>query len=77
MDVGPISQNALLGINRGLNQANEASEKLASREQLSGENDNSSKELVALKEAETQVQISAKVAQTAGDVIGSIIDIKA
>ncbi|MEW5008371.1 MAG: hypothetical protein RPR28_09005 [Cycloclasticus sp.] len=77
MDVGSISQNALLGINKGINQANEASQNLASRDQLSGENTNSAKELIALKEAETQVQISAKVAQTAGDVIGSIIDIKA
>ena len=77
MDVGSISHNALLGINKGVNQANEASEKLASREQLSGENTNETRELIALKEAETQVQISAKVAQTAGDVIGSIIDIKA
>jgi len=77
MDVGSISHNALLGINKGVNQANEASEKLASREQLSGENKNETRELIALKEAETQVQISAKVAQTAGDVIGSIIDIKA
>jgi len=77
MDVGSISQNALSGINRGVSQANEASQKLAGREQLSGENTNATKELVALKEAETQVQISAKVAQTAGDVIGSIIDIKA
>jgi len=77
MDVGSISQSALLGITKGVNQANEASQKLSSREQLSGENTNSTKELIALKEAETQVQISAKVAQTAGDVIGSIIDIKA
>jgi len=77
MDVGQLSQNALSGIHRGVSQANEASQKLAGREQLSGENTNSSKELIALKEAETQVQISAKVAQTAGDVIGSIIDIKA
>ncbi len=77
MDVGSISQNALLGITKGVNQANESSQKLASREQLSGENTNSTKELIALKEAETQVQISAKVAQTANDIIGNIIDIKA
>ncbi len=77
MDVGSISQNALSGITKGVNQANEASEKLAGREQLSGQNTNATKELVALKEAETQVQASAKVAQTANDVIGSIINIKA
>jgi hypothetical protein len=79
MDVGSISSNALLGINKGLNQANDASQKLASSDQLSGNNSDkdTAKELINLQQAETQVKISAKVAQTAGDVIGSIIDIRA
>lgn len=79
MNVASINQSALLGINNGLNQANTASQKLASSEQLNGEkpNQDSTKELVALKQAELQVQASARVAQTAGDVIGSIIDIRA
>lgn len=79
MNVGSINQSALLGINNGLNQANSASQKLASSEQLTGEkpNQETAKELIALQQAEQQVQISARVAQTAGDVIGSIIDIKA
>jgi len=77
MDVTSISQSALSGISKGVNQANEASQKLAGREQLSGENTNATKELIALKEAETQVQISSKVARTANDIIGSIIDMKA
>jgi len=79
MDVGSIGQNALLGINKGFNQANQASAKIASNQQV---NDNSTtqdiaKNLVELKQAELQVKASAKVAQTAGDIIGSIIDIKA
>ncbi|KXJ46479.1 MAG: hypothetical protein AXW16_00935 [Cycloclasticus sp. Phe_18] len=79
MNVGVINQSALLGINNGLNQATSASQKLASSEQLNGEKSNqeTAKDLVALQQAEQQVQISARVAQTAGDVIGSIIDIKA
>lgn len=79
MNIGSISQNALLGINKGLNQANNASQKLASAEQLSGDksSQDTTKELLALEQAKQQVQISARVAQTAGDVIGSIIDIKA
>lgn len=79
MDVGSISQNALLGINRGLNQASEASTKLASSEQLNSESstNDTSKALVDLQQANTQIQISAKVAQTAGDIIGAIIDIRA
>ncbi|MBV1875584.1 MAG: hypothetical protein KUG50_03060 [Cycloclasticus sp.] len=79
MNVGSIIQNATLGINNGLNQANSASQKLASSEQLSGEKSDqeTTKELIALQQAEQQVQISARVAQTAGDVIGSIIDIRA
>jgi len=79
MNVGSIIQNAALGINNGLNQANSASQKLASSEQLSGEKpgQETTKELIALQQAEQQVQISARVAQTAGDVIGSIIDIRA
>jgi len=79
MNVGSITQNATLGINNGLNQANSASQKLASSEQLSGEKSDqeTTKELIALQQAEQQVQISARVAQTAGDVIGSIIDIRA
>ncbi len=79
MNIGSISQNALLGINKGLNQANNVSQKLASAEQLSGDkpSQDTTKELLALEQAKQQVQLSARVAQTAGDVIGSIIDIKA
>ncbi len=79
MDVGSISHNALLGINKGLNQANEASSKLASADQLSNESSTQDTitNIVELKQAELQVQASAKVAQTASDIIGSIIDIKA
>ncbi|ORU91560.1 MAG: hypothetical protein A6F70_00320 [Cycloclasticus sp. symbiont of Bathymodiolus heckerae] len=79
MNIGSINQNALLGLNNGLNQASSASQKLASSEQLNGEKSSqeTAKDLIDLKQAETQVQISARVAQTAGDVIGSIIDIRA
>lgn len=79
MNVGSINQSALLGISNGLNQANSASQKLASSEQLSGEKSDkdTAKDLIALQQAEQQVKISAQVAQTAGDVIGSIIDIRA
>ena len=79
MDVGTVSQNALLGITKGFNQASSASAKLASADQLN--NETSSKDttqaLLELKQAELQIQSSAKVAQTAGDIIGSIIDIRA
>jgi hypothetical protein len=79
MDVGSITYSAVAGINKGLNQANEASAKLASAEQSSTDqsNEDTTKALVELKQAEIQVQVSARVAQTAGDVIGSIIDITA
>ncbi|MEW4982012.1 MAG: hypothetical protein AB1Y26_02095 [Cycloclasticus sp.] len=79
MNVGSISQSALLGINNGLNQANNASQKLASSEQLSGEKSDkeTTQDLLALQQAKQQVQMSASVAQTAGDVIGSIIDVRA
>ena len=79
MDIGSVSQNALLGISRGLNQAANASATLASADQLNKDNSDkdTTKALLDLKQASTQVQISAKVAQTAGDVIGSIIDIRA
>lgn len=79
MDVGTVSQNALLGITRGINQAATASAKLASSEQLNNETStkDTTKALLELKQAEIQVQSSAKVAQTAGDIIGSIIDIRA
>ncbi|MBV1951817.1 MAG: hypothetical protein KUG64_06450 [Cycloclasticus sp.] len=78
MNVGAISQSALLGINRGITQADQASSKLAGAEQLAdNKTKDSAQELVELKQAELQVQASARVAQTAGDVIGSIIDIQA
>jgi hypothetical protein len=79
MDVGSISQNAISGITKGINQANTASERLASPEQLSGEKSTkeTTNDLLDLKQAETQVKISARVAQTAGDIIGSIIDVHA
>jgi hypothetical protein len=37
MDAGLISQNAFSGINKDLNQASAASQRLASSKQLSGE----------------------------------------
>lgn len=79
MDVGTVSHNALLGVTKGLNQAASASAKLASSDQLNGETSttDTTKALLELKQAEVQVQSSAKVAQTAGDIIGSIIDIHA
>lgn len=79
MDVGSISQNAISGMTRGINQTDAASQRLVSSEQLSGEKSDkdTAKDLIALKQAETQVQISARVAQTAGDVIGSILDVHA
>jgi flagellar hook protein FlgE len=74
MDVGTVSQNALLGITKGLNQASSAS-----ADQLNNEasNKDTTQALLELKQAEVQIQASAKVAQTAGDIIGSIIDIRA
>lgn len=83
MDVGSISQSAVAGINRGINrginQADAASQRLASSEQSSGakSGQDTAKDLIALKQAEIQVQASARVAQTAGDVIGSILDVHA
>lgn len=79
MNVGSISQNALLGVSRGLNQAAKSSAELASAQQLNGERStkDTAKNLVELKQAETQVKVSAKVAQTAGDVIGSLLDVTA
>ena len=58
MNVSSINQNALLGINNGLNQASNASQKLASNEQLSGEQSSqeTAKELLALQQAQQQVQ---------------------
>jgi len=79
MNIGSISQSALLGINNGLKQANEASQQIASSDQLNGEKSDRDtvKDLMELKQAENQVKASARVAQTAGDVIGSIINIRA
>jgi len=79
MNIGSISQSALQGINNGLKQASEASQQLASSDQLNGERSDKDtvKNLMDLKQAENQVKISARVAQTAGDVIGSIINIRA
>lgn len=79
MDVGSLTYSATAGINRGLSQANEAGAKLVSADQSSNDQSNkdTTRALVELKQAEIQVQVSARVAQTAGDVIGSIIDITA
>lgn len=79
MDVGSVTQNALLGINRGINQANKNASELASASQLEGgqTTQDTAKNLVELKQAETQVKVNAKVAQTAGDIIGSLLDVRA
>lgn len=73
-----ISQSAVTGIQRGLQQANHAAGKLASAANATGmiEIKEVSSSLVDLTIAKHQVQASAKVIQTENQLRGSLLDIK-
>lgn len=74
----PALQNALRGIQRGLEGVNKNASQIASAKQMDAENPaDEAKPLVEMLENRNQVEASAKVVKTVSDTIGTLIDTKA
>ncbi|MBI5041237.1 MAG: hypothetical protein HZB57_08580 [Gammaproteobacteria bacterium] len=73
-----VAALGLLGVQKGMQGMRESAATIASAEQASSSDANSTAEaLVALKQHAMQVEISAKVIDQANETIGSLIDILA
>ena len=79
MGVLSVQNEALQGIQRGLDGVRRNATEIASADQLNnaGQETDLVNSLVELQENKTQVQASAKVVSAVDEVIGSIIDIRA
>lgn len=79
MGVLSIQNEAIQGIQRGLDGLRKNASEIASADQLNkaGQNTNLEGALVGLMQNKIQVQASAKVVSAVDDVIGSIIDTRA
>ncbi len=75
-DISAI-QNAMLGIQRGMEGAKKNAAEIASAEQFNSDSPVSMAEsMVELKQNALQVKASAKALEIVMDAVGSIIDIK-
>lgn len=74
-----IQNEALQGINRGLEGMRKSAAEIASADQLNntGQETDLARSLVDLQQNKIQVQASAKVVSAVDEVLGTLIDIRA
>lgn len=77
MKIGGAFNQAVLGVQRGLQGAQENAAKIASATQQGGDPTNLVKPLVGLMANERQVQASAAVIKTVDKMLGALFDEKA
>ncbi|VAW70372.1 hypothetical protein MNBD_GAMMA09-1413 [hydrothermal vent metagenome] len=79
MGVLSVQNEAIQGIQRGLDSMRKNASEIASADQLNkaGQETDLEGALVGLMQSKTQVQASAKVVSAVDNVLGSIIDIRA
>ena len=79
MGVLSVQNEALQGINRGLEGMRKNASEIASADQLNntGQETDLVESLVGLQQNQIQVQASAKVVSAVDEVLGTIIDIRA
>lgn len=79
MGVLSVQNEALQGINRGLEGMRKNASEIASSDQLNktGQETDLAGSLVGLQQNKVQVQASAKVVSTVDEVLGTILDIRA
>ena len=79
MGVLSVQNEALQGINRGLEGMRKNASEIASADQLNktGQETDLIESLVGLQQNKIQVQASAKVVSAVDEVVGTIIDIRA
>lgn len=76
MKIGGAFNQAMLGVQRGLQGAQENAAKIASAGQMGGTPADLVGPLVGLKLNELQVQASAEVIKVVDDMLGSLLDEK-
>ena len=78
MNVDSVASLGLIGIQKGMQGARSAAADIASAEQSAATSPTDvAASLLALKVAEQQVAVSAKVVASANETIGSLIDVLA
>ena len=77
MKIGGAFNQAVLGVQRGLQGAQENAAKIASAGQMGGNPADLVEPLVGLKLNELQVQASAQVIKRLDEMLGSLLDEKA
>jgi hypothetical protein len=76
MKIGGAFNQAMLGVQRGLQGAQENAAKIASAGQMGGSPAGLVEPLVGLKLNELQVQASAEVIKAVDEMLGSLLDEK-
>lgn len=75
MKIDSVAALGLMGVQKGLQDARQSAAQIASAEQLSSTNPVSMVDpLIALKQSEMQVAVSAKVIKTADEMVGTLLD---
>lgn len=78
MSIDSVATLGLLGIQKGLQGARASAAEIASAEQASSSDPNGvTAALLALKQHEMQVAVSAKTVKAADDMIGTLLDVLA
>jgi len=74
-----VQNEALQGINRGLEGMRKSAAEIASADQLnkSGQETDLARSLLDMQQSQVQVQASAKVVSAVDEVLGTLIDIRA
>ena len=74
-----VQNEALQGINRGLEGMRKSAAEIASADQLnkSGQETDLARSLLEMQQSQVQVQASAKVVSAVDEVLGTLIDIRA
>jgi hypothetical protein len=76
MKIGGAMNQAMLGVQRGLQGAQENAAKIASAGQMGGSSADLVEPLVNLKLNEQQIQASAEVIKRMDEMLGSLLDEK-
>lgn len=69
--------SGLYGMQKGLSQFQQQANRIASSEQSSGESTQLVEDVAKLNQSKQQVQASAKVVQSAGETLGTLLDVSA
>ena len=77
--IGNVLSIGVAGVQKGMMEMHEAADKIAKAGTTGSDDDvgDIAKSLIDLKMSRNQVEVSARVIETASEVMGTLIDIKA